>query len=145
MARSYRHERLHSFIRGRIVYPQFPIPDPQGQHGKRRPLIVLTSNEDIRAGATRLLAVATSTSISEASEPARCVDLPFGRYAATRFTEASAAVCDWYVDIAAEDVRTSPGLVPPHLLDQIRDKRLALGTSGVFIIPRPADPDAETE
>jgi hypothetical protein len=40
-----------SLVRGRIVYPKTPIPDPQGQNPKEGgPFVVISRDEDIKKG-----------------------------------------------------------------------------------------------
>ncbi len=117
-----------SLIRGRIVFPTVPIPDPQGQNPKPgRPFVVLTANEDIKSS-DRIQAIGITSQLRESPQE-HYVVLPWGKGCRTGLTQESAALCTWLIDIAKQDMQIGRGYVDPNLLEEIATKLVALKTT----------------
>ena len=89
---------------------------------KRRPLVVLTSDEDLRVGEA-IVAVAISTA-NDSLDPAVYVPLswhPSGN-AKTKQKARCAVVCTWIVEIPPTAIVPYGGWVPPAHLQEIYEK-----------------------
>jgi mRNA-degrading endonuclease toxin of MazEF toxin-antitoxin module len=97
------------------------VPDPNGL-AKRRPLAVITSDDEI-AAAPRVAAVAVTTTFRDPPPPDRFA-LPWDPpdRSATGLRRKSFAVCGWVVAVAKEDVQAEQSHVPPAVLLQILAK-----------------------
>lgn len=109
---------MPSLIQGRVVYPKIPVADPQGQNPKPgRPFVVISNNNDIKAGGP--IYAAGITSIFDASQADIYVPLPYGPTAKSGLKRESAAVCTWVIRINPDDVDVSPGFIHLSLVDCI--------------------------
>lgn len=116
---------MPSLVRGRVVYPLVPIPDPQGRNPKAgRPFVVISSNEDLTAGQA-IQAVGITTNLTQ-SPPEDYVALPWGRNARTGLTEESAALCTWVIEVAQDAVNIGKGFVDPRLVLRIVERIRAI-------------------
>jgi len=98
--------------------------DPRG-HRRRRPVVIVTSDQEIAAGA-RMVGVAVTTSFPEPPPPGY-VNLPWdssGR-AGTQLQRRSAAGCGWLVSFHADDIDATAGMIPAatllSILQWVRD------------------------
>lgn len=101
------------FQQGTIVW--ITAADSHGNR-KRRPVVIITSNEDLAARA-KIVGVAVTTTFSE-PPPQGHVEIPWdatGR-ARTGLRRRSAAVCNWLVTFEAEDIDSVIGHVPAATL-----------------------------
>lgn len=105
--------------RGRIVWAT--VPDPRGSNPKRRPLVVISTDDEIAAGGV-MRAVAVSTLVDPAAADV-CVPLPWDRagHPRTRLRTECVAVCTWLVRLTADVIEEAAGLVPGRHLRQIED------------------------
>lgn len=105
---------------GRIVWAVLPSSDRKSQ--KHRPAVILTSTRDIVPGEP-LVAVALSTTFDEPLGP-ECVRLPWNRSGAvrTRLRKPTVAVCNWLVELDAEDIEQFGGIVPVKEMREIVQK-----------------------
>jgi mRNA-degrading endonuclease toxin of MazEF toxin-antitoxin module len=91
------------------------VADPRG-HRKRRPVVIVSSSDDIAKG-HKIVAVAITTTFPDPAPPNH-FDLPWdptGR-AGTGLRRRSAAVCNWPVAFHSEDVEAVVGAVPAATL-----------------------------
>ena len=117
---------MPSLIQGRVIYPKVAIPDPQGHNPKEgRPFIVMTTNDDIKKGAP-IYAVGISTTF-DASNKDIIVVLPYGPTARSGLKRESAAVCNWIIQIAPDNIDVGPGYIHPRLVIEIAEKIEKLG------------------
>jgi len=129
LARSLRKKYPPRLLQGSVVYPKEPVPDPQGRNPKRnRPFVVITSDEDIRAGAD-IVAVGITTELSE-SEADHYVLLEYGRNARTGLKEKSGALCSWVITRDRDDLEIVNGFVAPTYVLEIVKKIIALNSEG---------------
>jgi mRNA-degrading endonuclease toxin of MazEF toxin-antitoxin module len=97
------------------------VRDARG-HAKHRPLVILSSTEQIERGEP-VMALAVTTTFAD-PPPDDHVPLPWhpqGR-AGTKLRKRSAAVLSWIVEIDPEDVVEFYGEVPPRLMIQILER-----------------------
>jgi hypothetical protein len=114
-----------SLVRGRVVYPTLPIPDPQGKNPKEgRPFVVISGDEDITKGES-ILAIGITSEL-QISPDDHFVQLPYGPTAKTGLKQKSAALCTWLIEISPEKVDVSKGYIHPDLIDQIVKKVIDL-------------------
>ena len=106
--------------RGSIVWAT--TSDPRGQNPKKRPIVILSADNDIRAGA-HLDGVAVSSTIPDPPPP-ECVELPWDQKgtAPTGFRRRCVAVCNWGVHVAFEAVEATGKHVPPRVVSQILER-----------------------
>jgi mRNA-degrading endonuclease toxin of MazEF toxin-antitoxin module len=106
--------------RGRIVWVE--IVDPQGKSPKCRPAAILSTPEQI-AKNEELRVVAISTQLDAAPAEA-CVPLPWRRdgKAQPGLTQPSVAVCNWLVEIHANEIKGFAGTIPSKALIEILKK-----------------------
>jgi hypothetical protein len=104
---------------GRIV--AIETLDQQGRNRKRRPVVIVSENCDIKRGEPFFGIAITGT--FPTPPPADHVLLPYDpvNQAVTRLKKKSAAVCTWEVEIHDSNIEQYLGIVPPKLLDQILD------------------------
>lgn len=111
-------------VQGRIVWAT--LPDQRGVNAKRRPTVLLMSEENVPPG-EGLPAVVVSTTFPSPL-PQDHVLLPYSndrrRPALTRLTSKSAAVCSWVEEIPRDQIDANDvgGIVPPVLLAEILAK-----------------------
>lgn len=109
---------MPSLVRGRIVYPQVAIPDPQGQNAKDgRPFVVISRDEEIEKGET-IQAVGITGELMQ-SPADHYILLPYGPNAKTGLKQKSAALCTWLIDVAPDKVEVGRGYVRADLLEEI--------------------------
>lgn len=103
--------------RGRIVLVE--VLDPQGSNPKVRPVVILSSNEDIQSG-DDIVGVCISSQLSDANSKFQ-VELPWHRdgHARTGLRKRSAAMCNWIVSFKAEQIKEQKGVVPDPKMLQI--------------------------
>jgi len=84
---------------GQIVWAM--IPDRHGNRAKRRPVIVLTPNEDIATHDEIACVVASHTSALQNPRPGHYVPIPYHPRGAcrTKLRKETVAVCDWMTTI----------------------------------------------
>lgn len=105
--------------RGRIILAR--ILDPRGQNPKERPLVILTSEDEIQDAAPFVAAAITTT--IPLPVPENLVILPFhpAGTVGTGLRRASAAVCSWLQQLTTKDVIRDIGRVPDkHMLEILR-------------------------
>jgi mRNA-degrading endonuclease toxin of MazEF toxin-antitoxin module len=104
---------------GRIVFAW--IRDRNG-HGKLRPAIILTPDDEIPA-AEELAVMAITTTFANPPPPF-CVPLPWHprRHPVTHLHQRSAAVVNWLAALTADDVVGFGGDVPPKTMRLIEAK-----------------------
>ena len=102
---------------GRIVWVE--IPDPNGRNPKLRPAVILSRMESLSAGEP-FVAVAVTSTLPDPLTPFM-VKLPWypKGHPQTRLNRRCAAVCNWLLEITAEQVRDTAGLVPDRQLQEI--------------------------
>lgn len=120
---------MPSLYRGRIVWVE--LADPQGRNPKRRPVIVLTPDEQITdAGLIDVAVISTQLS---ASLPEETVELPWHRdgHPKTKLRTRCGVVCRWISLVAVADIQSTGGFVPADRLERILEivARLADETS----------------
>ncbi len=100
--------------RGRIVWVE--IPDPNGRNPKLRPAVILSQIESDEP----FVAVAVTSTLPAPLAPSM-VELPWHPkgHPRTRLTRRCAAVCNWLVELTADQVRDTAGLVPDRPLQEI--------------------------
>ncbi|MFL5241914.1 MAG: type II toxin-antitoxin system PemK/MazF family toxin [Gemmataceae bacterium] len=96
--------------RGRIVWVE--LPDPQGRNPRRRPVVILTSNEEIQSGES-LVGVAISTTF-DPSHSEEQVELPWHRagHPRTGLNKRCAAQCKWLIEFEESSIEEYGGVVP---------------------------------
>lgn len=105
---------------GSIVWAS--VTDRNG-HSKRRPVVVVTSTDDILMDASIVGVAITSTLPEEV--PHTYIELPWShlRHPTTGLYKRSAAVCNWLVSFKVSDVvQSGTWKVPLATLDKIIDK-----------------------
>lgn len=94
---------------GQIV--RATIPDPQGRNWKRRPVVIISDDDQIAAGEIDVIAITTQVGSfpSEVSVP-----LPWqrGGHPRTTLNQPNEAICVWIARVTASDVETPKGRVP---------------------------------
>jgi mRNA-degrading endonuclease toxin of MazEF toxin-antitoxin module len=107
-------------VRGLIIWAT--TPDPAGRNPKRRPVVLLTSQEEVPAG-NPLIGVGITGTLP-APLPSDYVLLPWhrSRHPYTGLTKKCAAWCNWRVTIPPNDELEVMGRVPDNVFAEICNK-----------------------
>jgi len=102
---------------GRIVWAM--MRDPQGRNQKLRPGVIISDDDEI-ARTNRIFVIAITGTFSDPLDEWE-VRLPWNRSGttATRLKKPVVAVCNWLIELKAEDVESFAGIVPPTILEEI--------------------------
>jgi mRNA-degrading endonuclease toxin of MazEF toxin-antitoxin module len=121
--------------RGRIVWVE--MLDPQGRNPKRRPAVIVSADEEIKATGEAWV-VAVSTQLGESPREDQ-VDLPWhaDRHPRTGLTERCSAVCTWLTKIKVDSIINYLGTVPAAPMLTILGKVATL-------LPSAEEPPPET-
>ena len=116
---------VSALCQGRIVWIE--VADARG-NVKRRPVVIITSDDDIE-GAEELVGVVCShTSVYVEPRPADYIEVPHDPKGVCRskLRKPTVAICRWSVSLtksalAALDKEDCGGIVPARMLEQIVD------------------------
>jgi hypothetical protein len=104
-----------------------PVADPNGFNNYRRPVVILTRNDEIEDADTLYGVVASNTAATSQPPSDSLIQLPYQREGrvGTKLKKPTVAVCGWIVaidksEIAEEDIG---GVVPSHLVQLILERR----------------------
>jgi mRNA-degrading endonuclease toxin of MazEF toxin-antitoxin module len=107
-----------ALVRGSVVRPKFPVPDPQGRNPTlQRPFVVVSDNAFIETS-DRILLVGITRKLRE-SPREHYVELPYGRL----------------VSIPKDQVTFDVAHIPPTHLEQIGQKLAALRPAPMRVDP----------
>jgi mRNA-degrading endonuclease toxin of MazEF toxin-antitoxin module len=100
------------------------VQDPRGTDPKTRPIVILSSNEDIAAGKP-VKGVAVTT---QQTDPSESVELPWHRqrHSRTGLREQCRAHCKWIIQVDQSDVQRIIGVVPGAQFLEIAQKVASL-------------------
>lgn len=105
---------------GRIVYPDIPVPDPNGKNPKSgRPFVIIGGDQDIAAGRVRIVAI-TST-LDEPLGP-EYVKLQWGYQSQSKLSVKSVAQCGWVFTVPVAALTRIGGIIQEKELKAIRNR-----------------------
>jgi hypothetical protein len=124
-------------VRGLIVWAT--TPDPAGRNPKKRPVVLLTSQDEVPPG-DPLIGVGVTGTLP-APLPADFVLLPWHRshHPYTGLNKKCAAWCSWRVTIPLDDELEVMGRVPDGVFAEICEKVKA------GIVTQPPDPNSPAD
>jgi hypothetical protein len=98
---------------GRIVWT--PVADRNGHNRYARPVVILTSDDEIARADELFGVVASNTAVMTNPRPACCIELPYHPLGnvATRLRKPTVAVCTWIVNVRKDDIDDVGGIVSP--------------------------------
>ena len=120
---------------GRIVWVE--VLDPQGRNPKRRPAVILTPTDEIRADGE--IVVAAMSSQIDQSPPEVSVEVPWHRdgHPRTKLNRRNVVVCTWLVTLPVTTILPDDvgGLVPFAQMARVLEIVRSLDSGPVNPIP----------
>ena len=99
------------------------VYDPRGGNPKKRPVIVLTADREIRDDGVFVGIVCSNSAANVVPRPDHYIEIPFQRDGAcrTRLRKPTVAIVGWYAEVPVSSVPREDvgGVVPPLLLESI--------------------------
>jgi len=120
------------FCQGRLIWAF--VLDPRGRNPKKRPVVILTSNQEIATVDVFVTVVASCSAASRVPRPDHFIGLPFQEfgYCSTKLRKPTVVICDWLAEIPKSTAFSSDdfgGIVLPNLLRRIIAKVDEMGSA----------------
>jgi hypothetical protein len=108
---------VRHLVQGQIV--EVEIADPRGQNKKRRPVVLITSSDEL-ASADKYVAVAISSRLADPL-PSDWILLPWSADGRARsgLTKPCAAKCHWMITVRETNIVSVVGALPETVMRDI--------------------------
>ena len=115
---------MSSLCQGRLVWTL--VADPRGKNPKHRPVVILTSNKELKTAKVAVGVVASHSAASVVPLPDHHIALPYQQngLCTSKLRKPTVAICDWLAEVPNEPVSRDNlgGVITPMLLAKILEK-----------------------